>query len=155
MKPVRVSIDVPNPREQVYDFLDVMANHEPFTNHMLQDWRYSGPDRGIGSKAQVTVKTAGRADTIDIEVIAGERPQSIVEQNVGAGGRRIGTGTYTLEPLADGGTRIVFEYAWKQAPLGERLAAPLVRSVLARGNQRSMERLAEQLAALPAARRAA
>ena len=30
------SIDVPQPREQVFDFLDVMANHEPFTNHMLK-----------------------------------------------------------------------------------------------------------------------
>jgi hypothetical protein len=155
MKPVRVSIDVPQSREQVYDFLDVMANHEPFTNHLLQDWRYSGPDRGVGSKAQVTVKTAGRTDTIDIEVIAGERPRSIVEQNVGAGGRRIATGTYTLDSLPDGGTRIVFEYAWKQAPLSERLAAPAVRSILARGNQRAMERLAEQLAAMGAARTAA
>jgi carbon monoxide dehydrogenase subunit G len=155
MKPVRVSIDVPQSREQVYDFLDVMANHEPFTNHLLQDWRYSGPDHGVGSKARVTVKTAGRTDTIDIEVIAGERPRSIVEQNVGAGGRRIATGTYTLDSLPDGGTRIVFEYAWKQAPLTERLAAPAVRSILARGNQRAMERLAEQLAALGAARTAA
>jgi hypothetical protein len=145
MKPVRVSIDVPQPREQVYDFLDVMANHEPFTDHLLQDWRYSGPDRGVGSKAQVTVKAAGRTDTIDIEVIAGERPRSIVEQNVGARGRRIATGTYTLEPLPGGGTRIVFEYAWKQAPLSERLSAPLIRTILARGNQRAMERLAEQL----------
>jgi uncharacterized protein YndB with AHSA1/START domain len=148
MKPVRVSIDVPNPAEQVYDFLDVMANHEPFTNHMLQAWRYAGPDRGVGSKARVTVKTAGRSETVDIEVIAAERPHSIVEQNVGAGGRRIGTGTYTLEPLPDGGTRIAFEYAWKKAPVSERLSAPLVRAILARGNRRAMERLAEQLAAL-------
>jgi carbon monoxide dehydrogenase subunit G len=145
MNPVRVSIDVPQPREQVYDFLDVMANHEPFTNHMLQDWRYSGPDRGVGSKARVTVNMAGRSETVDIEVIAGKRPQSIVEQNVGAGGRRIATGTYTLEALPGGGTRITFEYACKQAPLSERLAAPIVRSILGRGNRRAMERLAEQL----------
>ena len=46
MKPVRVSIDVPQPREQVYDFLDVMSNHEPFTDHILKRWNYSGPDRG-------------------------------------------------------------------------------------------------------------
>ena len=26
-----------------------MANHEPFTNHMLCDSEDSGPDRGIGS----------------------------------------------------------------------------------------------------------
>jgi hypothetical protein len=61
----------------------------------------------------------------------------------------VATGTYTLEPLPSGGTKISFEYAWQQAPLSERLAAPLVRAVLRRGNERAMERLAEQLAARP------
>jgi carbon monoxide dehydrogenase subunit G len=145
MKPVRVSIDVPQPREQVYDFLDVMSNHEPFTDHILKHWRYSGPERGIGSRAQVQVTTGGRTDTIDIEVVSARRPETIVERNVGARGKRIANGTYVLEQLADGGTRIVFEYSWQQAPLSERVASPLVRGVLRRGNERAMQRLAEQL----------
>jgi Polyketide cyclase / dehydrase and lipid transport len=147
MKPVRVTIEVPQPREEVYDFLDVMANHEPFTNHMLKDWEYTGPDRGIGSKAKVRVNAAGSSENVEIEVVAAERPSTIVEQNVSAGGRRIGTGTYKLESLPTGGTRVAFEYAWKQAPLSDRAAAPLVRAILARGNRRAMARLAEQLAA--------
>jgi carbon monoxide dehydrogenase subunit G len=147
MRPVAVTIDVPHPSEEVFDFLDVMANHEPFTNHILRDWQYSGPDRGIGSKARVSVSAGGRTETVDIEVVSAERPTTIVERNIGAGGRRIGTGTYTLAALPGGATRIVFEYAWQQAPLLERLASPLVRAILRRGNQRAMERLAEQLAA--------
>lgn len=150
MKPVTVTIDVPHPREQVFDFLNMMSNHEPFTNHMLHDWEYSGPDRGVGSRARVTVKAGGRSETVEIEVIAAERPRAIVEQNVGAGGRRVGTGTYTLEELPGGRTRVAFEYAWQRAPLSERVAAPLVRAILRRGNQRAMERLAEQLALHPA-----
>jgi hypothetical protein len=146
MKPVIVTIDVPHPREHVFDYLDVMSNHEPFTNHMLQDWEYSGPDRGIGSKARVTVKAGGRSEKVEIEVISAERPSIIVEQNVSAGGRRVGTGTYTLEELDSGHTRIAFEYAWKQPLPSDRAAAPLVRAILRRGNQRAMERLAEQLA---------
>jgi hypothetical protein len=130
----------------VYDFLDVMANHEPFTNHMLQDWEYSGPTRGIGAKAKVRATLGGRSEPVEIEVIAAERPKTIVEQNVGAGGRRIATGTYTLEQLPNGETRIAFEYAWKQAPLSERLAAPLVRAILTAANKRAMARLAEHLA---------
>ena len=147
MQPVDVTIEVPDPPEEVYDFLDVMANHEPFTNHMLRNWEYSGPDRGVGSKARVKAVAAGRTDTIDIEVVSAERPKTIVERNVGAGGRRVANGTYTLEALPSGGTRIVFEYAWRQAPRSERLASPLVRAVLRRANQRAMQRLAEQLAA--------
>jgi polyketide cyclase/dehydrase/lipid transport protein len=146
MNPVRVTIDVPHPTPQVFDFLDVMRNHEPFTNHMLQDWEYSGPDRGVGSKARVTVKAGGRSEKADIEVIAAERPTTIVEQNVSAGGKRIGTGTYTLEELPGGHTRIAFEYAWRRPLVSDRVAAPLIRAILRRGNQRAMERLAEQLA---------
>lgn len=146
MKPVRVSIDVPYPREQVYDFLDVMANHEPFTNHMLVNWRYSGPPRGVGSKARVEAKLGGRSDQIEIEVVSAQAPKRITEQNVGAGGKRVANGTYILDDLPGGGTRIVFEYAWQQAPASERFAAPLVRSVLRRGNERAMQRLAAMLA---------
>ena len=102
MKPVRVQIDVPEPREAVYEFLAPMANHEGFTDHLLKDWRYSGPDRGVGSKATVTVKAAGRSETVDIEVIAAEPPARIVERNIGARGKRIGTGTYTLDELPGG-----------------------------------------------------
>ena len=92
---------------------------------------------------------------VEIEVVAAERPQTIVEQNVGAGGKRIANGTYILEELPQGGTRIVFEYAWQQAPLSERIAAPLVRAYLTRENNRAMARLAEQLASRFAAVRSA
>ena len=126
MKPVRVSIDVPQQRKQVYDFLDVMSN--------LKQWKYSGPDRGIGSKAQVKVTAGGRTDTVDIEVVSAHRPETIVERNVGAGGKRVANGTYVLEQLPNGGTRIEFEYSWQQAPLSERMAAPVVRGVLRRAN---------------------
>jgi hypothetical protein len=150
MKPVTVNIDVPQPREAVYDFLDVMSNHELFTDHMLQDWSFDGPARGIGSKARLKAVAAGRTDAIEIEVIEAERPVRTVERNVGAGGKRIGTGTYTLADLPDGGTRVTFTYAWQQAPWNERLAAPIVRSISRRGNERAMERLAEQLRAAKA-----
>ena len=42
-QPVTVSIDVPQDRASVYAYLDVMANHEHFTDHMLTNWRVSGP----------------------------------------------------------------------------------------------------------------
>jgi len=148
MKPVRVTTTVPYPREEVFDFLDVMANHEPFTNHILKDWEYSGPDRGIGSKARVHVTSAGRTDTVDIEVVSAHRPAKIVERNIGAGGKRVANGTYRLEELANGGTRIEFEYAWRQAPLIERLTSPSVRSILRKANETAMRRLREQLAAV-------
>jgi hypothetical protein len=145
MKPVTVTIDVPQSREAVYDFLDVMSNHEQFTDHIMQDWQFEGPARGIGSKARVKAVAAGRTETVEIEVIEAERPVKTVERNVGAGGKRVGTGTYTLADLPDGGTRVTFTYAWQQAPWNERLAAPVVRGIARRGFERAMPRLAERL----------
>ena len=146
MQPVRVSIDVPTPRQEVFDFLDVMANHEPFTNHMLSEWEYSGPARGVGSKARALAKAAGKPDVIDITVVSADPPVKIVEENTAptdAGGRT--APTRSREPPRR--VRIVFEYSWQRAPISERLAAPLIRTYLRRANQRAMQRLAEQLAA--------
>jgi uncharacterized protein YndB with AHSA1/START domain len=152
-KPVTVTVDVPQDRERVYDFLDVMANHEPFTNHLMRDWSYSGPPRGVGSKARVHVRALGVSDVIDIEVVDAQAPERIVERNQAAKAGRTGQGTYTLQPLPDGGTHIAFEYRWLVAPLSDRLMAPFVRSYMRRANETAMRRLAEQLAAVSTGRR--
>ena len=147
--PVTVTVDVAQPIEQVYDYLDVMANHEAFTDHILQDWECSGPERGLGARARVNVRAAGRTDVVEFEVVEVEAPRRIVERNVGAKGRRVATGTYELSAGPSGGTHVAFTYRWETIPLSERLMAPIVRSVLRKGNERAMERLRERLAALP------
>ena len=148
MEPVQVTIDVPQPVEEVYDFLDVMANHEPFTDHMLVDWEYSGPASGVGAKARVRSSFGALSDHADIEVIDAERPTRIVERNIGAGGKRVANGTYTLSELPGGGTHVQFEYSWQQIPLSERVMSPVVRGMLRRANERAMARLAERLQAV-------
>ena len=85
---------------------------------------------------------------MQIEVVSAQRPSEIVEQNVGAGGRRVANGTYTLDERPDGATQITFQYSWQRAPLSERLLSPFVRSYMRRADQRAMERLAQQLTAL-------
>jgi hypothetical protein len=37
VKPIIVTTHLDKPREEVFAFLDVMANHERFTDHMLVD----------------------------------------------------------------------------------------------------------------------
>ncbi|WP_368073148.1 SRPBCC family protein [Streptomyces sp. WMMB 322] len=142
VRPVIVHIEVPQPPEEVYDVLDVLAAHEEFTDHMLRQWHYSGPARGVGAAARVTAVVAGRSESIDIEVVAAQRPLGITERNTGAGGRRVATGTYLLNEIPGGGTRIFFTYSWQTAPLSERLTAPLVRWLLRRANQKALRRLA-------------
>jgi hypothetical protein len=123
----------------------VLANHEGFTDHFLVDWEVSGPPSGVGAKARMRVKRPGPADHLEMEVISAERPRKSVERSVSGGGKRVTQGSYAFEPLPGGGTRIDFELAWLEAPLAERMLAPLTRSIVRRANDRALRRLAEQL----------
>jgi hypothetical protein len=147
VKPVTATVSVPQSREEVFDFLDVLANHERFTDHFLVDWELSGPRSGVGARARMRVKRPGPDDWLDMKVIAAERPRTNVEESVGAKGRRRTRGTYLLEERPTGGTRITFELAWLEAPLSERIMAPITRSVVGRANAKALRRLVDALAA--------
>jgi uncharacterized protein YndB with AHSA1/START domain len=147
MKPITVSTTVPQPREEVYAFLDVLGNHEPFTDHMLVDWTLSGPGSGVGAKARLRANAPGPKQWADMEVIEAQPPERMVEEATGANGRRRTRGTYTLHEAPGGGTEVRFEFRYLEAPTSERLMMPLLRAYLQRGNQKAMERLRETLTA--------
>jgi Polyketide cyclase / dehydrase and lipid transport len=144
MKPVTVSVRVNRPREEVFAFLDVLANHASFTDHMLVDWSFEGPPAGVGAKARLRAKAAGQSWMV-LEVLAAQPPVSTVEETVGANGGRRTRGTYTLAELPDGGTDIQFKLEWLEVPRAERLAAPLIRAQMKQANAKAMRRLAQTL----------
>jgi uncharacterized protein YndB with AHSA1/START domain len=146
VKPVTVSVEVPQSPEEVFDYIDVLANHEQFTDHFLVDWETSGPEGGVGAKARMRVKKPGAEDWLDMEVIESERPRRNVERARGANGKRLTQGSYDLEPIDGGGTKISFELAWLEAPRGERLMSPITRAVTKSSNAKSLRRLSERLA---------
>ena len=149
MKPLTVSVEVPNPPHQVYEYLEVLGNHEQFTDHFMVDWKLSGPKRGVGSKANVRVKATAEKDWTDFEIVEADSDRRIVEESRGGSrGRRHMRGTYLLRALPDGGTRIEFELEALELPTGERLMGPLTRAYLRRVNGKSMKRLAERLGEL-------
>jgi hypothetical protein len=45
-------------------FLDVLANHEAF----LVDWKFSGPARGVGARAEARASAPMSQDWTDFEV---------------------------------------------------------------------------------------
>ena len=146
MKPIKVSTVIDRPRDEVYEHLDVLANHEAFCDHFLTDWSASGPASGVGAKVRVKAKAPGPETWIDIEVIAAQAPERTVETGTSAGGKRRTRGTYTLTELPGNRTLVEFELAYEAAPAFERPALPLMRPWLRRANEKAMERLAEQLA---------
>lgn len=146
MKPVTVSVAVPQPRQEVFDHLVVLANHEAFLDHFLVDWKFSGPKRGVGAKAEARASAPMSQDWTDFEIVEMEEPERIVEEGIGLKGKRHTRGTYRLRGLPEGGTEISFELEWIEAARAESLIPAMTRAFIRRPNAKAMRRLAAQLA---------
>jgi hypothetical protein len=144
-KPVTVSTAVSRPRREVFEFLDVLSNHEGFNDHFLVDWEFSGPTRGVGARARARQDAPGSQDWMEFEVVEATAPERIVEEAVSAGGKRRTRGTYLLGERPDGGTDVTFELAWLRAPRSERLAPLLARAFVRRVTTKAMRRLTKEL----------
>jgi uncharacterized protein YndB with AHSA1/START domain len=145
VKPITVSTTVERPIQEVWDYLDLLGNHEQFTDHMLIDWNTSGPERGVGAKAHVKGKSPGRTEDLEIEVKSADPPHRSVENTIGAKGKRITQGTYELTAEGESRTRVQFTLEYLQGPAAEKLLLPLLRGWLAKANQKAMDRLRERL----------
>jgi uncharacterized membrane protein len=139
MKPITVSTTVEKPIEEVFAFLDVMENHEAFTDHFLVDWNVIDRDH-----AQVRAATPG-GERIDIAVVERRPPVGIVGRTSAAAANRATRGTYALEQISATRTRVLFELVYETTPVADRLVAPLVRMYLRRVSRRAMDRLAALL----------
>jgi hypothetical protein len=144
MKPVSVAATTGKGVEEVHDFLDLLANHEGFLDHLFTDWKFSGPARGVGAKAEARQNAPGAQDWTELEIVESE-PARLVEEGVGNKGKRRTRGTYTLEALPEGGTRIVFELTWEKVSKAEGMIPPLTREFVRRANRKAVRRLVKQL----------
>jgi hypothetical protein len=145
MKPITASVRVDRPRDEVFAFIDVLANHAGFTDHMLVDWTFSGPPEGIGSKSRMRPALPGPKDWMELEVLESRAPVTTVEETVSAKGKRRTRGTYTLEELPGGATQVRFELVWLETTFLDRLLSPFTRGWLQRGNEKAMQRLQQTL----------
>ncbi len=133
------------PREQVFDYLQDIANHEEFTDHYLVDWHLTRIDSvGRGAGARFRVKAPrNRFSWADATFVEVERPHLIVEAGRTGKNNRIRTlGTYELAQGASGTTRVRFTLETMPATLADRLQEALgARGWFKRKNARAMRRL--------------
>ena len=144
-EPVIVSVAVGRPREEVFDHVDVLANHEGWMDHLFKDWRFEGPQRGVGAVAKARVAAPGSREQVRFEVVESSAPERIVEEGESAHGKRETRGTYRFTELEGGRTRIEFELEWRKAPRSERIAPFVSRAFMSRANGKGMKRLAALL----------
>jgi uncharacterized protein YndB with AHSA1/START domain len=143
--PVSTSILVSAPREQVFDYLQDIANHPEFTDHYLVDWHLTRIDSvGRGAGARFRIKAPGnRFSWADVTFVEVERPHRIVEAGRTGKNNRIRTlGVYDLAPGAGDTTRVQFTIETVPATFADRLLEGLgARAWCRRQNVRAMRRL--------------
>lgn len=144
-EPVTVSVEVARPRAEVFDVVDVAANHEEWMDHLFKDWRFEGPKRGVGAVTVAQVNAPGAREKVTLEIVESVAPERIVEEGENAHGKRKTRGTYRFVELDGGRTRIEFELEWLKTPRSERLAPFISRAFMRRANGKGMKRLAALL----------
>jgi uncharacterized protein YndB with AHSA1/START domain len=140
-----VSTVISAPREQVFDYLQDIANHGEFTDHYLVDWHLTRIDSvGRGAGARFRVKAPGnRYSWADVTFVEVDRPYRIVEAGRTGKNNRIRTlGVYELATASAGTTRVRFTLETVPATLADKLVEGLgARGWTKRKNARAMRRL--------------
>ena len=101
MHPVTANVLIDRPREEVFDYLADIANHQEFSDHYLKEWRLTRVDsvgRGAGARFKIDapLDRFGWGDMTFIEV---NRPHKIVAAGrAGKFNRRKTWTTWTLSP---------------------------------------------------------
>ena len=143
--PVTVSVAVARPRQEVFEYVDVLANHERWMTLLYKNWSFEGPKRGVGAIAKAQVDAPAAAEKVTFEVVESVAPERIVEAGVSAHGKRETRGTYRFTETDGGGTKIEFELAWEKAPRTERWVPFVSRAFMGRALGKAMKKLAALL----------
>ena len=140
-----MSIIVDVPREQVFDYLQDIANHPEFTDHYLVDWHLTRIDSvGLGAGARFRIKAPrNRFSWGDVTFVEVQAPHRIVEAGRTGKNNRIRTlGVYELAEGSHGTTRVRFTLETVPVMLSDRLLESLGgRRWCKRKNNRAMRRL--------------
>jgi uncharacterized membrane protein len=123
-----VSVVIDAPREQIFDYLQDIANHPRFTDHFLADWRLtreSSVGRGAGARFRVKAPL-NRFSWGDVTLVELQRPQRIVGVGRTGKGNRIRTlAVYELAQGASGTTRVSLTVETEPTLLSDRIREAL------------------------------
>ena len=146
MQPLSVSTTIAKPREEVFEYLADVANHQEFSDHCIVDWHLTREDSyGLGAGARFRVKSRfDRFSYGDITLVELAPPERIVATGHSGRFNRVRTlSTWTLEEDGAGGTKVTFETQSTPALKSDELMEKLlrVRASRARCHERALERL--------------
>jgi uncharacterized protein YndB with AHSA1/START domain len=147
--PVTVETTIARPREEVFAYLEDIANHPEFSDHYLVDWHLTREDSiGVGAGARFRLKQRfNRFAWADVTFVEVEPPRRIVEAGRAGKFNRIRTlGVYELEPGSGGTTRLRFTFETQPKMPSDRLLESLgARGWMKRRTRKALVRVRDIL----------
>jgi uncharacterized protein YndB with AHSA1/START domain len=146
MEPLSLSTTIAKPREQIFEYLADVANHEEFSDHCMVDWHLTREDSyGRGAGARFRVKSRfDRFSYGDITLTQLTAPAQIVATGRSGRFNRIRTrSTWTLEEDGAGRTKVTFETQSTPVLKSDELMEKLlrVRAAATRCHTQALDRL--------------
>jgi uncharacterized protein YndB with AHSA1/START domain len=146
MEPVTLTTTIAKPREEVFEYLADVANHEEFSDHCMVDWHLTREDSyGRGAGARFRVKSRfDRFSYGDLTLAEVVTPELIV--GTGRAGRfnRIRTRCeWRLKDAGNGRTEVEFTIQTEPATQSDRLMEKFLRMPAAttRCHRKALDRL--------------
>ena len=146
MEPVTLKTTIARPREEVFEYLADVANHEEFSDHCMVDWHLTREDSyGRGAGARFRVKSRfDRFSYGDITFSELTPPARIVATGRSGRFNRIRTrSTWTLEEDGPDRTKVTFQTQSTPVLKSDELMEKFlrVRAAATRCHERALERL--------------
>ena len=132
MDPVSSTVTIDRTPDEVFAYLEDVANHAEFTDHYLEDFRLTREDSiGVGAGARFRVDAPlNRFSWGDITVVQADRPRRIVQRGRTGKYNRIRLiSSYTLEPAAGGSATYLTMTTETETP---RLPSDKIMELIAR-----------------------
>jgi uncharacterized protein YndB with AHSA1/START domain len=143
--PVTAETTIARPREEVFAYLEDIANHAEFTDHYLRDWRLTSEEsvgRGAGARFKLKQRF-NRFPWADVTFVEVQRPWRIVEAGRAGKFNRVRTlGVFELESAAGNTTRVRYTFETQpKLPTDRLLEALGARGWVKRGTRKALGRL--------------
>ena len=131
MNPVTVSTTIAKPREEVFTYLDDLANMQEFTDHFLTRWHLTRENAvGAGAGARFWIKLPlNRFSWSDLAVVEAEPHRIVARGRGGKMNRTKSLVTLTLTPATRGSTRV--DWTWETVPV--KISDRIMEKVAGRG----------------------
>ncbi len=144
MDPITSTVPIDRRPEEVFAYLEDVANHAEFTDHYLKDFRLTREDSlGLGAGARFRVDAPlNRFSWADITVIESVAPKRLVQRGRTGKFNRIRLlSTYELEP-SGGSTRVTLTTETEQPRLiSDRIMEAIARGWFKRNQNKALKRL--------------